>query len=238
LKQPGPGEAARRGTEASLAAFVVKTCARFDHDLRSELGTILNFASIQEVVEPHDAETVRRAAAQIREHAQVVAALWQAAQEAIALATGGGNRVRGDLASIVRSLARECHVALAEDPGGDGPRPPIDHDPELVSFTVRAFLDLLRRSPAAATGAFSFAIRRDGGRATLEVRRDAPKSDASPATRGVEAFLRAGNANEGRVWRSALHAAAALVQLDGGSIELEGNPAGAALLRMILPQPG
>jgi hypothetical protein len=241
LKEPGPGDAARHGAAGSLAAFVVKACARFDHDLRSELGTILNLASIQEAVEPHDAEVVRRAAAQIREHTQVIAALWQAVQEAMALATGGGHRERGELAPIVRSLARECGVTLAEDPDGaarSDPRRPIDHDPALVAFTVRAFLELLRRSPAAATAAWRFAIRRDDGGATLEVRRDAPKSDESPAIRGVDAFLRAGSANEGRIWRSALHAAAALAQLGGGSIELEGNPAGAALLRMNLPQSG
>lgn len=233
-----PGDAAGGARERALAAFIARIGERFDHDLRSELGTILNLASIQEVVEAGDVETVRDFAAQIRAHAQEVANLWKMIEEALALATGERRLARGDPAAAVRAAASECRVALAESPSPaarGAAAAPVDHDPRVVAFAARAFLRLMSAARPSGSTTARVEVRRDAGAATIVIDCTAATPVVEPAAAGVAAFLRAGDVNAGRVWRSALHAAAALLELQGGSLDLAGSPTGNATLSLRLP---
>ena len=178
------------------------------------------------------------ALALIRSHSDDIATHLQWFTEALSLATREPVLERSDPTTVLRSVAEGARlkfVGESERRAAPAAEAPIDHEPALVAFVARAFLDLVRsvRSPTPAE--VHGRVRRDADFAIFELRcSETTDHERQPAAL-VDGFLRGGESNAGRIARSALRAAAALVELRGGALEFLGSPDRGATSRMRLP---
>jgi hypothetical protein len=232
-------EAARRKRAAAypLARFIDRIRERFEHDLRSELATIVNLASIVELAGESDA--ARQAASQVLQRAHAIAALWNSFSEAVELATQERPAERGDPTAMLRSVAESSGVPIAEESGrsaGGAAAVQIDCEPAVVRLVVRAFVEVVKDARAGLPFDLRFRVRRGSARASIEAGCGAASIDRREPAVLVDEFVRRFGRNADAAWRGALCAAAALVELTGGAVQFRGRPSDGATLRIEIPQ--
>lgn len=215
--------------------FLERLRQAFSHDLRTPLGSIVNYAATLEVMPPPSTETLRDVACRIRENAQRAARMGEILATAMRLAATRPTSALAptDLAAVAR--------AILSDGGARSPRVEVDRprtvvcDAEVIAFAWRAFLAFER--DAAAQPAVHFVIecfptaeRRDCiGLSPLGVGvTGAPRAD-------LDAFVRQGGGKNRLETSLALRIACELLSLHAYEVELRGQPAHAAVLLITLP---
>src|SRR5436190_22518000 len=126
--------------DQALARFLERIRKSVTHDLRTPLGTIVNYAAVLEANQGSDPEEVRDLGRRIRSNAQRAARMVQMMATAVGLASRPSHIASTDLMRLARSvltdangrgmvrLGRETHETLA------------DVDAELLGFVWRAYV--------------------------------------------------------------------------------------------------
>lgn len=124
-----------------LAVFLERIRKSFSHDLRSPLGTIVNYAAVLETYDGEKAENVRDLARRIRGNAQCAARMVQLLESAVKLASSH-HPAPTDVLALARSIVIDAggggQVALLSSASA----PLAEIDPEVLGFAWRAYVTL------------------------------------------------------------------------------------------------
>src|SRR5688572_16266368 len=151
---------------APLQVFLRRVRTFFERDLRTSLGTIVNYASVIEEGSGRDDDGLRDLPRRIRVQATRSAEMLQLVLEAMLLAGSARAYATVDpsalLASVIADINGEAGTRK-EDMPLDRPPGMVEVEPEIVAFVWRAFL--LLENDAAARPLSS-------ARTTIELRED------------------------------------------------------------------
>lgn len=228
--------------DQALSRFLEHIRGSFSHDLRTPLGTIVNYAGVLEAQQSVNLEDVHNLGLRIRENALRVARMIQQ----LATATGLANRASHATATDLAALARSVLV----DAGGRGDVVVTaetaarvrDVDAEILGFAWRAFVAVEADASGSPVHELALEIREAQGAVLVELRRG---STGDPDPRAVEsASLEVGsylrhNGGSARLETSmGFSLAQDLVVSHGGELGVWGRPGAGSGLRVRLPAAG
>lgn len=226
-------ESTRRDVDG-MRVFVESLRKSLAHDLRTPLGTIVNYAAMLESFHGPEHEEVRNFAGRIRHNAMRTAGMLQHLSTATILAARPPSIASLDARTIARELAHE-HGATLEPEGEAAESTTVLTDPTLLAFVWRAFLAVERDAASGAAPRISIVATRSSDAQELEL----CVGGRDEARRPIELaqFLREAGDSARPEDKLALRLAADLIALHGGELELTGAPARGASLRLRLPPP-
>src|SRR5947207_2768873 len=218
----GRGEARSRISHAG-DPFLERVRRALDHDLRTPLGTIVNYASILECQTDAKPEDVRIFAARIRSNAVRIAKMLRHVADAVTLSGRLPSDPGVDPSALVRALGAELGLHMRFPAQGTAPADSIPVDRDLLAFAWRAFLSLNSQA---------------GPKHALDADIDVRQSDGETAidlwigSRPTEATARVGSATFAEEDLEtvppescfALDLAEALIRRRGGDFGLWGRP--------------
>jgi K+-sensing histidine kinase KdpD len=226
-------------SRSALVCFLENTHKAFSHDLRSPIGTIVNYATVLEGTEGPQTEVVRDLSRRIRGNAQRIARMIQTLVSATSLASRSLRSTTTDLAAFARSI-------LA-DAGGRGQvrmttssrEPVIGIDSEILGFAWRAFVAVQADARGAPVHAAELEVVRGGEQLQLEFR-CAPDLEQLPPQLGadvvpaaeLQSFLRLNNGPGRLECGFGLSLAEHLIVCHGGTFSVWGRPGSSAGLRL------
>lgn len=123
-----------------LVRFLERIRKSFSHDLRTPLGTIVNYAAVLEANQGSDAEEVRDLGRRIRSNAQRVARMVQLLATATSLASRPMQSDPTDLVALAKSVLGDGGGAGRVLSSGNPKQLFADVDAEIVGFAWRAFV--------------------------------------------------------------------------------------------------
>ncbi len=123
-----------------LVRFLERIRKSFSHDLRTPLGTIVNYAAVLEANQGSDAEEVRDLGRRIRSNAQRVARMVQLLATATSLASRPMQTDPTDLVALAKSVLGDGGGAGRVLSSGNPKQLFADVDAEIVGFAWRAFV--------------------------------------------------------------------------------------------------
>lgn len=234
----------RRDTTAAgelpLARFLERIRNSFSHDLRTPLGSIVNYAAILERTQGGDAEEVRDLGRRIRGNAQRASRMVQQ----LAIATGLASRPSRAVSTDLVALAQ----AVLADLGGHGrvrlaantPAALVDVDAEVLGFALRAFAAVEVDARAQSIGDVELAIVPSTDHLLVELRSaHEPAAGTLPAptdsTLELSSFLRHNGGADRLETALGLRLAQDLVISLGGDLEVWGRPGVRSGIRVRLP---
>jgi hypothetical protein len=133
------GDACSRGRPVT-DPFLERVRRALDHDLRTPLGTIVNYATILESQTEAKSDDVRVFAGRIRSNAVRTAKMLRHVAEALTLSERAPSEHGFDPSGLVRALVSELPLHVRFPARGVEPTDPILFDRELLAFSWRAFL--------------------------------------------------------------------------------------------------
>jgi K+-sensing histidine kinase KdpD len=228
--------------DQALSRFLEHIRGSFSHDLRTPLGTIVNYAGVLEAQQGVNLEDVHNLGLRIRENALRVARMVQQLATATGLANRAQHATATDLAVLARSVLVDAggrgDVAVNAEPAA---RVKIV-DAEILGFAWRAFVAVEADASAGPVHELALEIHEAHGAVLVELRRgNASPPDANtaaPAALEVGSYLRH-NGGSARVETSmSFSLAQDLVFTHGGELGVWGRPGAGSGLRVRLPATG
>jgi signal transduction histidine kinase len=224
-----------------LARFLERIRHTVSHDMRTPLGTIVNYAAVLEANEGSDAEEVRDLGRRIRGNAQRAARMIQLLAGVVELASRPLRSAPTDLATLARSILDDAgargSVLLAP-----GPRPTLaDVDAEVLGFAWRAFVAVESDSAGKPVESADLIVEPERDAVVVELQCGSnaallvPGAPTGAASVELSAFLRH-NGGPGRIESSlGLGLAQELLIRHGGSMTVFGRPGSRSGIRVRLP---
>jgi hypothetical protein len=128
----------------ALHRFMERVTRSLGHDLRTPLGTIVNYALLVEQDAPSDADGLRQSAQRIRGQAMHTAEMLQLLLEATLLASRPPAPVPVDAVELLSAIVADFDGGATLDVGSDDGNgvPLVEVDPAVVGFAWRAYLEL------------------------------------------------------------------------------------------------
>lgn len=126
--------------EQPLVRFLERIRKSFSHDLRTPLGSIVNYAAVLEANQGADAEEVRDLGRRIRGNAQRVARMVHLLANVTGLAGRPLRAVSTDLMTLARSVLTDANGRGQVRLGGDTRGALAEVDAELLGFGWRAYI--------------------------------------------------------------------------------------------------
>jgi K+-sensing histidine kinase KdpD len=222
----------------ALQAFIEKLRRSFSHDVRTPLGTIVNYASILEEDTAVAAEQVRTLAERIRFHAMRTSEMLRFLIDAMVLATRPLAPRSIAPAALLQTLLAELGStgtvrSRGEPTNGRGAE--IEVDPQLVNYVWQAFLMLERGLRTKSLHDAEIEIARTNNGTVVEMALDSLPDERSVVA--LDRFVSALGERLSPECRVALVLGCDLIVRYGGELELFGRPGEAAGIRLRLPQP-
>jgi K+-sensing histidine kinase KdpD len=217
---------------STLHLFVQRARKALGHDLRTPLGTIVNYASVLEEDPAPEVTNVRELTQRIRGHAMHAAEMLQLLLDALLIAAQAPAPRAIDATALVESIVAEMEggttLRVEAAPASDELHA-AEFDPAVVAYAWRAFLDLEKTVFPRLPREARIDRSRDGSHATITLR-----FGAAAATQAVELdpFLRRDGVDVPPPRRLALQLARDLVVARGGTLEMLGRAAGDAGIRL------
>jgi signal transduction histidine kinase len=220
----------------ALHAFMERVQATLGHDLRTPLGTIVNYASVLEEDVGLDGERRSELPRRIRGQAMQAAEMLQLLLDATLLAAAVPIVVRVDPDALLRSVVAELEGDAPEPDAAPSPGSrAIGLDPRVVGFAWRSFLALERTLTSRPLSAARTTIDAVDGRVRLELAFGGADAE-SAAPIDVEAFTRQNAAEIPAPSRFALRLSRDLVRARGGELLVRGRVGADAAIRIDLPR--
>ena len=220
---------------AALHAFMQRVQATLGHDLRTPLGTIVNYASVLEEDGGLDEARRRELPRRIRGQAMQAADMLQMLLDATLLAASVPRCIPTDPAALLRSIVAEIEGdELLAAPALPEEVETMELDPGVVGFAWRAFLLLEKSLTSRPLG---------GARATIVTHEDGLRLDLAfrasdvvgPALIDLDAFNRGSLLDVPATNRFALRLSRDLVRSRGGELLLRGRVGADAAICLVLP---
>lgn len=221
---------------AALHAFMQRVQATLGHDLRTPLGTIVNYAAVLEEDGGLDEARRRELPRRIRGQAMQAADMLQMLLDATLLAASVPRCVAVDPAALLRSIVAEIEgdellaAPVATESGDE-----IALDPEVVGFAWRSFLLLEKSLTSRPLSAARTTIEthEEGVRLGLAFRGSGVVG-AAPVD--LDAFTRGSLVEVPTTSRFALRLSRDLVRSRGGELLLRGHVGSDAAICLSLPR--
>jgi K+-sensing histidine kinase KdpD len=217
---------------ATLRAFLEELRRSFSHDLRTPLGTIVNYAALLEGADGVALSDQHNFARHIRRNAMRAANMLEHLSSAAVLASRPAAPEPVDVEEL---LERALLASGGKDKvrvASDGGVPPLD--PALLQFVWKSYVSIEADVRGQAPREVELAVAHGGdGRVTLivSVGADASKGAAVDLAR----FLAEAGESARPESRHALRLAADVLELHGGSIALHGRAGAGSSLAVTLP---
>lgn len=164
-----------------LARFLERIRNSFSHDLRTPLGSIVNYAAVLEATQGADTEEVRDLGRRIRGNAQRASRMIQLLANATGLASRPYRAVSTDLLALAQSVLSDVgghgRVRLASNTLA----PLVDLDAEVLGFALRAYTAVEKDARAKSVDEVELKILAEPGHVLVELRSGVePRSGADP----------------------------------------------------------
>jgi K+-sensing histidine kinase KdpD len=217
---------------AGLRTFLEELRRSFSHDLRTPLGTIVNYAALLESAEGVALSDQHNFARHIRRNAMRAANMLEHLSSAAILASRPAAPETVDVEDL---LERALLASGGKDRirvVSDGDVPPLDS--ALLQFVWTSYVSLETDVRGQAPTAVELAILPAEGRVVLTVTiGDAEAAKLAPIE--LSRFLADAGENARPESRHALRLAADVIELHGGSIALFGRAGASSSLSLTLP---
>jgi signal transduction histidine kinase len=226
---------------AALQTFMKRVRATLGHDLRTPLGTIVNYASVLEEDSGLDEEELRDLPRRIRGLAMQTAEMLQLLLDATLLAASAPAFAPVDPNALLQSIVDDIENALsprklAPPPANAANDPDLPEiEPEIVAFAWRAFLQIEKSLSLRPLSAARATVERRADRVRLGVTFHS-KAENGAAPVDLDAFARGGEVEVPVTNRFALRLSRDLVTARGGELELFGRIGADAAICMSFPQ--
>lgn len=237
---PAP-ESGATAIAASRLRFLERIQKAFSHDLRTPLGTIVNYAGVLETMQEPNAEEVRDLGRRIRGNAQRVARMVQM----LVVAMGHANRPLRCSSTDLAALA----AAVLADAGGranvqsipSGVVRIVEVDAELLGFAWRAFVAVESDARGRALDELELRSEWNDGRLVVEL---STRDGSTPAGADLRVprpyvarqdYLRHNGGPARLECALGFGLAEELLASHGGEVQVWGRPASASGLRVTLP---
>jgi K+-sensing histidine kinase KdpD len=225
-----------------LARFLDRICQVISHDLRTPLGTIVNYASVLEAAQGIELVDVHDLGRRIRRNAQRSANMVQSLVHAIELAGRGLERSPTDLNVLAHSILSDggghgdVHVSASSQDAR------VDVDAEVVGFAWRAYLAAESDAAGKPVGEACLQVRREPDAIVLELQCGSLAQGEAPAwsqaeTSDLSRYLRFSQGPARLENSMGLGLAQELVHCHGGELEVFGKPGARSGMRVRLPVP-
>lgn len=223
-----------------LVRFLDRVRKSFSHDLRTPLGSIVNYAAVLEAHQGAEAEEVRDLGRRIRTNAQRMARMVQLLATATGLAGRPMRMASTDLLTLARAVLTDAkgrgQIRVGQDPGGAL----ATVDAEVVGFAWRAYVAVESDACGRAIDEAELIVRKARDDLSVELRcglDPAIGTGAAISEARVElpSYLRH-NGGPARLESSmGLSLAEDLVVSHGGDLEVWGRPGARSGLRVRFP---
>jgi K+-sensing histidine kinase KdpD len=231
---------------AALQRFMQRVSATLGHDLRTPLGTIVNYASVLEEDPELAVAGLREVPRRIRGQAMQLAEMLQLLLDATNLAAAPPGRTAVDPDLLLRTVIAELEgdplvrerpavpMGAAADAATAPPPDALALEPRIVAFAWRSFLGLARRLSSRALAAARVAVdaRSERVRLSLIVGRDG-EADVPPLA--FDEFVRSGGGDVSAAHRLALRLSRDLVAARGGELSFGGRLGADAAIHLEFP---
>jgi K+-sensing histidine kinase KdpD len=225
-----------------LIRFLDRIRHAVSHDLRTPLGTIVNYASVLEAAQGPGAYETRDLAARIRRNAQRSARMVQLLVTVIGLASRPLASSPTDLLVLVRSIlsdaggAGSVHLLPTSQPAS------VSIDAEVVGFAWRAYLATEADSAGRPVDCAELLVRQDDEAVQIDLRCAGQASPddalAAPDERtDLLGYLRFSHGPARLENSLGLGLAEELLVCHGGALEMSGKPGSGSGIRIRLPVP-
>jgi len=226
-------------SKSALVCFLDNTHKAFSHDLRSPIGTIVNYATVLEGTEGAEAEVVRDLSRRIRGNAQRIARMIQTLVSATSLASRSLRVSTTDLAAFARSILTDAGGRGLVRVSARSRESVLGVDSEVLGFAWRAFVALQADARGAPVHAAELEVVRASEQLQFELR-CAPDVEQLPETFGQElvpaaelqSFLRLNNGAGRLECGFGLTLAEHLIVCHGGKFAVWGRPGSSSGLRL------
>lgn len=226
--------------QTPLARFLQRVRQVVSHDLRTPLGTIVNYATVLEAAQGAGSDDVRDLGRRIRKSAQRSARMVQLLVTVIGLASRSLESSPTDLKVLARSILGDAggHGAVRLSPASQAAN--VDVDAEVVGFAWRAYLATESDAAGKPIDEAVLRIQHESGAVVLDLQcgpdptsgesdwKQAEKSDLSGYLRFSQGPSRLENS-------MGLGLAEELVLRHGGLLGIFGKPGSGSGLRVRLP---
>lgn len=225
--------------EQPLARFLERVRHSFSHDLRTPLGTIVNYAAILEANPITDPEEVRDLGHRIRTSAQRVAHMVQLLATATGLASRPLRPAPTDLVALARSVLMDAGGRGDVGSRGNGQSPLADVDAEVLGFAWRAYAAVENDSLGKPINAAVLHVLDASEQVILELHGGSARAEPALLARedavDLASYLRH-NGGPARLETSlGLGLAQELVFSHGGDLQVWGRPGSHSGLRVRIP---
>jgi len=223
-----------------LAAFLERVRTSFSHDMRTPLGTIVNYSAVLETHEGAGADEIRDLGRRIRTNALRVSRMIQLVATATGLAARPLSAASTDMSALARSILIDAggrgHVQLVPD----GASTWADVDAEVVGFALRAYVSVENDARARPIDALDLRVEDRSGRTWLDVRCGDATANGTPPTElatnaGLPVFLSHDNGPARAECAMQLGLACDLIHSHGGDLHVWGRPGVSSGVRVSLP---
>lgn len=217
-----------------LTRFLDRICFAVSHDLRTPLGTIVNYASVLEAAQGPGSYETRDLAARIRSNAQRSARMVQLLVTVIGLASRPLSSSETDLLVLVRSILGDAGGRGSAHLLPESQHSNVDVDAEVVGFAWRAYLATESDSVGRPVDGAGLLVRQDGGCVQIDLRCDG--AGAAERT-DLPGYLRFSHGPARLENSLGLGLAEELLVCHGGALEMFGKPGARSGIRLRLPVP-
>lgn len=227
--------------EVPLARFLERVRKSFSHDLRTPLGTIVNYAAVLEASQGSDAEEVRDLGRRIRGNALRAARMIQLLATATGLAGRPLHAAPTDLLALARSVLGDANGRGVVRAGADTHSTLADVDAEVLGFAWRAYVAVENDARGKPTDEAELSVSGDADDLVLEVRCgfEHAAADVRPWATStaieVPAYLRHNGGPSRLECALGLGLAQDLVESHGGELHVWGRPGAQSALRLRFP---
>jgi light-regulated signal transduction histidine kinase (bacteriophytochrome) len=226
-----------------LTRFLDRIRYAVSHDLRTPLGTIVNYATVLEAAQGPGSFETRDLAGRIRRNAQRSARMVQLLVTVIGLASRPLASSSTDLLVLVRSILGDAGGRGSAHLLPDSQASNVSVDAEVVGFAWRAYLATESDSSGKPVDAAGILVRQDEDSVQIDLRCDASETAQDPGTEAVErtdllGYLRFSHGPARLENSLGLGLAEELVVCHGGTLEMFGKPGARSGIRIRLPGAG
>jgi hypothetical protein len=224
--------------DAALQCLLEKVVGALGHDLRTPLGTIVNYAAVLEGDPVPATCELRDIAERVRRQAKRVVDIAQLLSDALLLVASPPVSVCGEAKSLLQAVLDPMNyrIRLVSSPTPPGVAPgAVELDPRIVGFAVQAWLAVERTVRPELPCEARLRVERLDRHVRLDLAFDGA-ADLPVAAVPIDDYVRNVDVKIPPARRFALEIAAALLDCSGGKLTLSGKPGRDSALRLELAQ--
>jgi len=232
--------------EAPIARFLDRVRAAFSHDLRTPLGSIVNYAAVLESKAGAESEDVRDLGRRIRSNAQRASRMIQLLAGGMGLASRPLRAASTDVVALAQAVLTDTGVQGRARPGASSQDTLTEVDPEVLGFALRAYAALEHDARGKSPADVDLLVRKESGHVQIDVSTHGPRGAADSTTGPnfdageleLTQFLRHNGGADRLETSLGLKLAQDLLVSLGGDLQVYGRPGLGSGMRLRIPLTG